>query len=52
MPSVTVKGKTKPVRIFAVVNFAGDVKGPQSLDEVRSLLGLKSPDLEKININA
>ena len=52
MPSVTVKGKEKPVRIFAVVNFYGEPKGPQSLDEVRTLLGLDPPDLEKIDVNA
>jgi adenylate cyclase len=52
MPPVSVKGKTKPVRIFAVVNFAGDIKGPQSLDEVRSLLGIEPPDLEKVDVNA
>jgi adenylate cyclase len=52
MPSVSVKGKTKPVRIFAVVNFAGDVKGPQSLDEVRTLLGIEPPNLDKVDVNA
>jgi adenylate cyclase len=52
MPSVSVKGKAKPVRIFAVVNFAGEVKGPQSLDEVRSLLGIDPPDLDKVDVNA
>jgi adenylate cyclase len=52
MPSVSVKGKSKPVRIFAVVNFAGEVRGPQSLDEVRSLLGIEPPDLEKVDVNA
>jgi adenylate cyclase len=52
MPSVSVKGKSEPVRLFAVVNFAGEVKGPQSLNEVRSLLGIEPPDLDKVNINA
>jgi adenylate cyclase len=52
MPSVTVKGKEKPVRIFAVVNFMGEPKGPQSLDEVRGLLGIKPPELEKVDVNA
>jgi adenylate cyclase len=51
MPSVTVKGKEKPVKIFAVVNFAGEEKGPQSLDEVRSILGIDPPDLEEVDIN-
>jgi len=52
MPSVSVKGKTKPVRVFAVVNFTGGIKGPQSLDEVRSLLGIEPPDLDKADVNA
>ena len=52
MPSVTVKGKAKPVRIFAVVNFAGDTKGPQSIDDVRSLLGIDPPELENVDVNA
>jgi len=52
MPPVTVKGKEKPVRIFAVVNFMGEPKGPQTLDEVRDLLGIAPPDLEKVDVNA
>lgn len=52
MPSVTVKGKEKPVRIFAVVNFAGEYKGPQSLSDVRKLLGIEAPELSKVDVNA
>ena len=52
MPPVSVKGKAKPVRIFAVVNFAGEDKGPQTLNEVRSLLGIDPPDLAKVDVNA
>jgi len=51
MPSVTVKGKEKPVRIFAVINFAGVGKGPQNLSGVRSLLGIKAPDMSKVDLN-
>ncbi|MCL2174745.1 MAG: adenylate/guanylate cyclase domain-containing protein [Treponema sp.] len=51
MPSVTVKGKAKPVRIFAVVNFTGEIKGPQTLDEVRSILGIDPPVLEEVDVN-
>ena len=51
MPPVTVKGKEKPVRIFAVINFAGEEKGPQDIDEVRSLLGIDPPDLEEVDVN-
>lgn len=52
MPSVSVKGKEKPVRIFAIVNFAGEPKGPQSLAEVREILGIEAPDLTKTDVNA
>jgi len=52
MPSVTVKGKEKPVRIFAVINTAKAKKGPRSLAKVRKLLGVKAPDLSKIDLNA
>jgi len=38
MPSVTVKGKEKPVRIFAVVNHVSVTSGPRTLAEVRGLL--------------
>jgi adenylate cyclase len=40
MPPLAVSGKTKPVRIFAVINFLGEDKGPKTLDEVRFLLGM------------
>jgi len=51
MPSVTVKGKVKPVRIFAVVNFSGETKGPKTLNDVRALLGIGPPEAD-IDINA
>jgi adenylate cyclase len=55
MPPVTVKGKEKPVRLFAVVNFR--VKqgltqpGPASLAELRKLLGITAPDLDKVDMD-
>jgi adenylate cyclase len=52
MPSVTVKGKEQPVRIFAVINLAGIDKGPQTLADVRKLLGIEAPDITKIDVNA
>jgi adenylate cyclase len=51
MPSVEVKGKKKPVRIFAVVNFAGIDKGPRTYAEVRRLLGIKPPDISNVDVN-
>jgi adenylate cyclase len=52
MPSVTVKGKEKPVRIFAVVNHVSVTSGPRTLAEVRELLGIKPPDVSKVDVNA
>jgi adenylate cyclase len=52
MPSVTVKGKEKPVRIFAVVNFAENDKGPRTLADVRRFLGIKTPDISKVDVDA
>ena len=52
MPPVTVKGKEKPVRIFAVVNHVAVASGPQTLAEVREMLGITPPDISKVNLNA
>jgi len=52
MPSVTVKGKEKPVRIFAVVNLKGSAEGPQTLADVRRILGMQAPELSKVDTNA
>ena len=51
MPPVTVKGKDEPVRLFAVVNFKSVNTSPRTLADVRSLLGLKAPDLSKIDLD-
>jgi adenylate cyclase len=51
MPSVIVKGKEKPERIFAVVNFAKSKKSPRSMNKVRKLLGIKPPDLSNVDIS-
>ncbi|MDR1933302.1 MAG: adenylate/guanylate cyclase domain-containing protein [Spirochaetales bacterium] len=56
MPSVMVKGKENPIRIFAVINLKAP-KGekqpkPSTLPAVRRLLGLPAPDMSKVNINA
>ena len=52
MPSVTVKGKEKPVRIFAVINHVAVTSGPKTLAEVRQLLGIMPPDMSKADVNA
>ena len=44
MPPLTVKGKEKPVRIFAVVNHISVTSGPKTLAEVRELLGIRPLD--------
>jgi adenylate cyclase len=46
MPSVKLRGIEKPVRVFAVINFKNS-KGPQTLAEVRKLLGIAAPDVTK-----
>jgi adenylate cyclase len=56
MPPVTVKGKEKPVRLFAVVNICskpGEAqKKPQTLAEVRKLLGIEPPDMARVDTGA
>ncbi|GBU28179.1 adenylate cyclase [Treponema sp. R8-4-B8] len=59
MPPVTVKGKEKPVRLFAVVNFnftalnkTPDACDPMTLAEARKCLGIKAPDISKADVNA
>jgi len=52
MPPVTVKGKAKPVRLFAVVNFIEVKGGPRTLAEVRKLLGVEAPELANVNLDA
>jgi adenylate cyclase len=52
MPSVTVKGKEKPVRIFAVINHISVASGPKTLAEVRELLGIAPPDFSAADVNS
>jgi adenylate cyclase len=52
MPPVSVKGKSKPVRMFAVVNLRDAGGGPKTLLEVRDLLGIPAPDISKVDTDA
>jgi adenylate cyclase len=55
MPPITVKGKEKPVRMFAVINLretGGAVRKPATLVELRQILGIPAPDMGKVNVNA
>jgi len=52
MPSVTVKGKEKPLRLFAVVNHVSVTSGPRTLDQVRELLGIAPPDFSGTDVNS
>jgi adenylate cyclase len=53
MPPVRVKGKEKPVRMFALVNVkakGGEAQPkPETLAEVRKLLGIEAPDLSSVD---
>jgi adenylate cyclase len=53
MPPVRVKGKEMPIRMFAVVNIRQKndeaPRGPQSLADLRKLLGIAEPELSKVN---
>ncbi|MDR1180006.1 MAG: adenylate/guanylate cyclase domain-containing protein [Spirochaetales bacterium] len=56
MPSVRVKGKENPIRIFAVINLKAP-KGekqpkPSTLSALRRLLDIPAPDLSTVDINA
>lgn len=42
MAPIKVKGKVEPLQIYAVINFKGH-EGPQTLSEVRTMLGIVPP---------
>ena len=48
MPGVHVKGKTDPIKMYAVINAKG-VKGPKDIHKLREFLGWDEPDLDKVN---
>jgi adenylate cyclase len=56
MPPVKVKGKEKPVRIFAVINIKNEdgmmLDGPVTIEELRAFLGTETPDFTKVDTDA
>ena len=48
MPGVHVKGKTDPIKMYAVINAKG-VKGPKDIHKLREFLGWDEPELDKVN---
>lgn len=48
MPGVHVKGKTDAIKMFAVINLVGRGK-PETIDDVRKIIGTSAPDLSKVN---
>jgi adenylate cyclase len=55
MPPVQVKGKEKPIRMFAVVNCRASEgetqEDPVTLAQVRKMLDIDAVDVSKVNIN-
>jgi adenylate cyclase len=49
MPKVIVKGKEKPQTVYAILGYANDSKAPQTLEEMRLLVGIeyKPKELDK-----
>ena len=48
MPGVRVKGKTDAIKMYAVINLAGKER-PESIEDVRKIIGTTAPDLAKVN---
>ena len=52
MPSAKIKGKQKRARVFAVINFARDNKGPRSLVRLRRVLGIQEPENLRLDVSS
>lgn len=48
MPGVHVKGKEDLIKMYAVINLAGK-ENPETIDDVRKIIGTTAPDLSKVN---
>lgn len=48
MPGVHVKGKTEAIKMYAVINLTGKGR-PESIEDVRKIIGTTAPDLAKVN---
>ncbi|MCL2066302.1 MAG: adenylate/guanylate cyclase domain-containing protein [Treponema sp.] len=48
LPQVKIRGREKPVKIFAVINVIKTDKGPKTLADVRKLLGIEAPETKRI----
>lgn len=48
MPGVHVKGKTDAIKMYAVINLTGKGR-PESIEDVRKIIGTTAPDLAKVN---
>jgi adenylate cyclase len=52
MPSAKIKGEQKRARVFAVINFARENKGPRSLARLRRILGIQEPENLKLDVSS
>ncbi len=52
MPSITVKGKSEPQVLYAVVGRLDDPDCPKDLDEVRRILGIEHDSHKEVDLDA
>lgn len=49
MKKITVKGKSEPQQVYAVINRKDATEGPRTLSEVRGLIGWEDIDISGVN---
>jgi len=49
MRRITVKGKSDPIRIYAVIGRRDDPSGPKNLEDVRMLTGIRPPEKDLLS---